>query len=335
MGKPFHLVVKLYVDATMQTLKARLLVHGGHDEKCWTDETEPDKVFTIEPIAFFNVFEYMGENPIGDALRAYRVARRLLDLPVQPVGLLRTLLSPTTDTSKDPQLGISALVDNDKGQYAPPLTWAIDELSPTRVLLTVTCDFDRYHMLAYLAQVLEPLLDDYPDARVDYVANFLLSELPDDLREYYLEVMGVLGGKQKRDVSVWGYGGRLDKPGDDDAIEGWFTFVPKTPGASLPEMTPEEMLEIGEDFIATAKARMKATDAPTEREIAKAKARKYGANLTLSYDDVRQILYRCRSFQAKGSSVPHYYRTLKMSETDENYFALETLRKWLQDPRFL
>ena len=63
---------------------------------------------------------------------------------------------------------------------------------------------------------------------------------------------------------------------------------------------------------------------------------KYGTFRDLTIDDVKDIVERCRDFQAQGGKVPEFYRRQNLSPYQEEprSYALETLRGWLKDPRF-
>jgi hypothetical protein len=70
------------------------------------------------------------------------------------------------------------------------------------------------------------------------------------------------------------------------------------------------------------------------RTIEKAKSAKYGTYRVLSYDDVKEIVTRGKAWQSRGGKMPEFYKSLGLRETDDGYFTLATLRKWLRDPCF-
>lgn len=77
------------------------------------------------------------------------------------------------------------------------------------------------------------------------------------------------------------------------------------------------------------------TTPPASRppSIEKAKSAKYGTGRDLTYDDVKEIITQCNAWTARGGKVSAFYK-FKGKETGDGSFALETLRKWLTDPRF-
>jgi hypothetical protein len=61
---------------------------------------------------------------------------------------------------------------------------------------------------------------------------------------------------------------------------------------------------------------------------------KYGTYRDLTFDDVMDIVNRCRNFQARGGKVPEFHRKLELDPAGSGYFELETLRKYLRNPKF-
>lgn len=81
--------------------------------------------------------------------------------------------------------------------------------------------------------------------------------------------------------------------------------------------------------------RVTQTTPPGKRppSIEKAKSAKYGTNRDLAYDDVKEIVSQCNAWTDRGGKVSAFYE-FKGKETGDGSFTLETLRKWLRDPRF-
>jgi hypothetical protein len=63
---------------------------------------------------------------------------------------------------------------------------------------------------------------------------------------------------------------------------------------------------------------------------------KYGTCRDLTIDDVRDIVKRCRAFQAKDGKITEFYRrgSRDFSPGEPRSYELETLRGWLKNPRF-
>jgi hypothetical protein len=60
----------------------------------------------------------------------------------------------------------------------------------------------------------------------------------------------------------------------------------------------------------------------------------YGTCRDLSYEDVKQIVKRCRDYQERGGTVPSFYEMQNISPGEPGSYELETLRSWLYDPKF-
>lgn len=63
---------------------------------------------------------------------------------------------------------------------------------------------------------------------------------------------------------------------------------------------------------------------------------KYGSCRDLTIDDVRDIVKRCRAFQARGGKIVEFYRrkSQSFSPGEPRSYELETLRSWLNNPKF-
>lgn len=64
------------------------------------------------------------------------------------------------------------------------------------------------------------------------------------------------------------------------------------------------------------------------------KGGKYGTDRDLTFDDVQAIVKRCRNFQEGGGKVPDFYNSLNLDPNGPRYYALDTLRGWLKNPKF-
>jgi len=60
----------------------------------------------------------------------------------------------------------------------------------------------------------------------------------------------------------------------------------------------------------------------------------YGAERDLTFDDVCDIVRRCRAFTDRGGKVTEFYRREALVMAERGFYALETLRGWLKNPRF-
>jgi len=60
---------------------------------------------------------------------------------------------------------------------------------------------------------------------------------------------------------------------------------------------------------------------------------KYGTFRDLTGKKVRSIVEQCRAYQKKGATIKWYYQDI-LSPSDQNKFALETLKAWLKNPKF-
>lgn len=243
-GKTFYVEIRLWANTTVENMRTRLIVHGGHDEQSWVSSTQPETIMTLGPIVFASWYSSQRERfyrakldamrkqtdfSIPESIRQQSIhdAEVEIALEKEKAGRRNRILlehltergyrgNQSIDSMTQFQLGFSELWNNRYDVFEPPILWVVDELEPARVLLTVKCVFDRYHMLAYLAQVLGPLLKNFPTATVEYVQYFGLKELPQELRPYYLDVMREIGGSEQPAFDdIWGYGGRAPVP------EGW------------------------------------------------------------------------------------------------------------------
>lgn len=250
MGKVFYLEVRLWVNTTVKNICTRLIVHGGHYEQSWVSDTEPETIMALSPIVFASFFDAMKggrqaterdqiqatdteQDPTSkDLLEAsaklareterarmrgqlMRELRKARGLPERPISMPEHLA-----------LGVSHLRSTRGIEFQPPILWSIDELEPVRVLLTVTCLFDCYNVLAYLAQVLGSLLRDFRTAEIEHVRHFTLEEMPEDLRAYYLDAMAAIGGSEQPPLEhMWGPGGRLPEHAR------WYGRRPEMPAA--------------------------------------------------------------------------------------------------------
>lgn len=57
---------------------------------------------------------------------------------------------------------------------------------------------------------------------------------------------------------------------------------------------------------------------------------RYGTDGDLSLSDVKNIVKRCNAFVASSGKVTEFY-----NKYSEGKFTLETLRKWIKDPKFI
>jgi hypothetical protein len=61
---------------------------------------------------------------------------------------------------------------------------------------------------------------------------------------------------------------------------------------------------------------------------------KFGADRDLTFDEVLDIVTRCRAFQQRGGKVPDFYDMQNLQASTRGYYSLETLRAWLKNPKF-
>ena len=218
-------------------------------------------------------------------------------------------------TASDDTRGHTALLytghTDDNGATYPAAVWyALNDLSPTpaaRVMLMISARLHSSTVLDHVYDVLKLLRASYPNVSVELAETSKMfvdrdeALLPCDY-DFLITPVISLGGQSIEPAQ---------EPPPRRRSSGH--------GVGRPVQRP---------------AAKKTTTTRHTRNIEKAKSAKYGTERDLTYDDVKEIVTRCKAYQARGGKVPAFYRSLKLNETGPRAFTLETLRKWLKNPYF-
>lgn len=225
----------------------------------------------------------------------------------------------------------------ENGTTYPAAVWyALDDCRPPAacVMLTISARLRSQTVLDHVYDVLKMLRASYPDVSVELAETRELfvdrdeALLPYNFNSGLITPVISLGTQAIEPVSI---APTHEAPAADAARPApWAVPLQNQRIEPTPQILANWERRQQEGINVVSQAPTPASRPPS---IEKAKSAKYGTGRDLTYDDVKEIVTQCNAWTARGGKVSAFYK-FKGKETGDGSFALETLRKWLTDPRF-